>query len=233
MSRERARAGAGPRAPRRRRTADETRALILEAAARRLAAGGPEALRLQEIARDVGISHPAILHHFGSREGLVGALVARAIGGIEQELRATIERTPRQGGVEVVASLFERLLRTLGAEGHARLLAWLVLSGRAQPGAGGRDRLLRDAARAAQRRRRAGYAAAGRRPPPAEDTLFTFVLGAFALFAEALVGDLVFASAGVAADAAARRRFRVWLARLLEEHLAGEGAAASASRVLR
>jgi AcrR family transcriptional regulator len=36
-------------------------------------------LRLQDIAADVGISHPAVLHHFGSREALVHAVIQRAI----------------------------------------------------------------------------------------------------------------------------------------------------------
>src|SRR5690606_8080594 len=67
-----------PPAKRVRRTAEEARRLILDAAEERLARQGPEGLRLQDIARDVGISHPAILHHFESREGLVRALIARA-----------------------------------------------------------------------------------------------------------------------------------------------------------
>ena len=47
-----------------RRTKEEAQRVILDAAEERLANGGPEALRLQDIAADVGISHPAILHHF-------------------------------------------------------------------------------------------------------------------------------------------------------------------------
>ena len=39
---------------RRRRTAEEARHEILAAAQRRLAEGGPEAIRLQDIARDLG-----------------------------------------------------------------------------------------------------------------------------------------------------------------------------------
>src|SRR5690606_21428412 len=66
-----------PAGKRIRRPAEEARRLILDAAEVRLAAQGPEGIRLQDIARDVGISHPAILHHFESREGLVRALIAR------------------------------------------------------------------------------------------------------------------------------------------------------------
>src|ERR1700730_12948685 len=72
-------------ATRRRRSSAETRTAILEAAERRLLGGGPEAIRLQEIAADAGISHPAILHHFGSREGLVEAMVPRGIGKLQTQ----------------------------------------------------------------------------------------------------------------------------------------------------
>src|SRR5579863_2646522 len=73
-------------ATRRRRSAPETRNAILEAAQRRLLGGGPEAIRLQEIAADAGISHPAILHHFGSREGLVEAMILRGIARLQTQI---------------------------------------------------------------------------------------------------------------------------------------------------
>ena len=72
-------------ATRRRRSAAETRSAILEAAELRFLSGGPEAIRLQEIAADAGISHPAILHHFGSREGLVEAMVSRGIARLQAQ----------------------------------------------------------------------------------------------------------------------------------------------------
>ena len=72
--------------PRRRRTADVARQEILEAAERRLAQSGPQGLRLQDVAADVGISHPAVLHHFGSREALVHAVIERAIVKLQEDL---------------------------------------------------------------------------------------------------------------------------------------------------
>ena len=92
-------------ATRRRRSAAETRDAILEAAERRLVDGGPEAIRLQEIAADAGISHPAILHHFGSREGLVEAMVAarnrKASGAIPRGM-AECERTRHRGSARAL-----------------------------------------------------------------------------------------------------------------------------------
>jgi AcrR family transcriptional regulator len=52
-----------------------TRETILDCAQKRLARLGADGIRLQDIARDAGVSHPTILHHFGSRDGLIVALV--------------------------------------------------------------------------------------------------------------------------------------------------------------
>ncbi len=52
-----------------------TRETILDCAQKRLARLGSDGIRLQDIARDAGVSHPTILHHFGSRDGLIVALV--------------------------------------------------------------------------------------------------------------------------------------------------------------
>src|SRR6516164_4639783 len=73
------------------RTPEEARRLILEAAQTRLATTGPQGLRLQDIAAAAGISHPLILHHFGSREGLVRALTQQAVAELRDKLVATME----------------------------------------------------------------------------------------------------------------------------------------------
>ena len=79
MARARKRASK-KKGPRTRRTADEARRLILDAAERQLAEVGPAGLRLQEVAKEVGVSHPTVLHHFGSREELVEYCLRRCRG---------------------------------------------------------------------------------------------------------------------------------------------------------
>lgn len=74
--------------PRTRRSAAEARQRILEVAQRELLRVGPEALRLTDLARQLGLSHPAILHHFGSREGLVAAVVQHSMHALTQQLMA-------------------------------------------------------------------------------------------------------------------------------------------------
>jgi len=71
-----------------RRTPEEARALILDAAEKTMGGEGPAALRLQDVAKEAGVSHPTILHHFGSREGLVKALHLRALEKLRTELLA-------------------------------------------------------------------------------------------------------------------------------------------------
>src|SRR5262245_30830908 len=78
--------------PRKRLTAEAARARILAAAERRLSEVGPEGLRLTELAAELGVSHPAILHHFGSREELVAAVVAGAIARLNARLIEAAQR---------------------------------------------------------------------------------------------------------------------------------------------
>src|SRR5947209_17945464 len=73
-----------------RRSPEEARRLILETAQELIARAGPEGLRLQEIAAAAGISHPLILHHFGSREGLVRALTQQAVTELRDRLIAAL-----------------------------------------------------------------------------------------------------------------------------------------------
>jgi AcrR family transcriptional regulator len=53
------------------------RPAVLEEAARMIADQGPEQLSLRELARRVGVSHAAPIHHFQDRRGLFTALAAQ------------------------------------------------------------------------------------------------------------------------------------------------------------
>ncbi len=191
---------------RRRLPAAEAKERILEVAQKRLTEGGPEAIRLQEVASDLGISHPTILHHFGSREGLLLALERRAMSGLQRDLL--------EGDRGYEAAL-DRIDAVLGDQGYARLLAWWVLS--RQGDAAEDDRgMLRHLADAVHAGRCEAARDAGRPEPTPEDTLFQVRLLAAATFGEALLGPLLTRSAGLEDDDDVRRRFRRWLARLLD-----------------
>lgn len=199
---------------RRRYPAEQARQRILEAARRRLTETGPDGLRLQEIAADLGISHPAILHHFGSREGLLRELAAHCVARLNAEIAARI----RSGGTDL-AEILTLTRETLASQGQARLIAWLALSGRLEAGGGGR--VLRDLVSVAHERREALRGERGAPAPDPDDTAHAVLLLALALFADALVGDVLRAGVGLE-DEQGAARFRAWLAELLGSHLAGD-----------
>lgn len=53
----------------------ERRRLLLATAARMLEQGGTEALRMDALARECGVTRPVVYQHFGDREGLLVALI--------------------------------------------------------------------------------------------------------------------------------------------------------------
>lgn len=197
--------------PRVRRTADEARTAILDAAERALIETGPAAIRLQQVAAEVGVSHPTVLHHFGSREALVHAVVERALDALQRDVIAAIALAP--DGEDQVADLLGRVFAALSTHGHGRALAWCALSGMGTPQA---DLGLREVAGAAHALRQVRR---GARTPPFEDTLFTIVLAMFAMFAQSVTGPMITSAAGLPEGAGTEERFRRWLARLIVGHL--------------
>lgn len=68
----------------------DLRRAILDAAERRLEAGGLEAVTIRACARDAGVSPGAPLHHFGSLRGLLSALAARGFERLLARLEADL-----------------------------------------------------------------------------------------------------------------------------------------------
>jgi TetR/AcrR family transcriptional regulator, repressor for neighboring sulfatase len=195
---------------RRRRSAAETRNAILEAAQRRLLAGGPEAIRLQEIAADAGISHPAILHHFGSREGLVEAMVIRGISNLQAQF---LEGWPSVKEPDI-EGVFERFFEVASHRGIARMLAWLILSGK------GNRTMTPNVFKPAAERMHAGRVRRaqkqGRRSPELEETLFAATLFFILVLGDSLFGPSARRAVGIGSGANTTRRFRRWLSKVVE-----------------
>jgi len=172
--------------------------------------GGAEAIRLQEIAADVGISHPAILHHFGSREGLVEAMVGHGLSKLQAQF---LEGWPSEKELDLEGVL-ARFYAIAADGGVARMLAWLILSG--QSAGAMTPNLLRPAAgrmHAGIVRRAAKH---GRRPPKLDGTLLAASLLAIVVLGDSLFGPSVRSAMGLGTSAAASRRFRDWLAKVFE-----------------
>jgi AcrR family transcriptional regulator len=197
--------------PRRRLSAGEARERILHAAERKLADVGPEGLRLTQLAAELGISHPAILHHFGSREELVAAVIARAFSHTNQQLAQAI--AGRAHGYEAILDMIAEFY---GKNGNARLIAWLVLTGRAprRTARSGDRRPLQRMIELAHAQRARGHRD---RPVDYDDTKFRSQLTALALLGDAIFGDMIRRASGDAADGQAAREFRRRLAKLLAD----------------
>ena len=190
-----------------RRSADEAQTMILDAAEHCLLEGGPDSIRLQEIARAVGISHPAVLHHFGTRENLVEAVVKRAVAHLETDLVRLLSHSQATDGAAVFAAI-EHVFAALVSRGHGRMLAWLLLSGNAPH----EDLLsLHALAELAHRKR---LEAAPAQEISFEDTCFRILLVAISVLGESVAGPALRESLGLDARDEAQR-FRAWLVRML------------------
>ncbi len=119
----------GERAPtRRRRTPPEAKAQALECARRLLIERGPKSVTLHAIATEIGVTHGALIHHFGSaarlQSALMGALVkdlAEALGTAVQRIRS--DESATRSVVDIVFDAFDE-------GGAGQLAAWIALSNR-------------------------------------------------------------------------------------------------------
>lgn len=209
---------------RQRLTATEARERILQAALQRVRAEGPDALTLKALARDIGVSHPAILHHFGSREALMTSVVREAIDRLKQEiiagygsLRDLLAATRKAGqpwsgpppsAIEAFLLLAER---DLVDDQRGRLFGWLALARRV--GAGDLVELgtpVLDLATAAEEGGADGIVGTLEE----DEVLFSFLTAAFVILGMSVFGEFVFPAAGMSTDKG-RGRYRRWLARKL------------------
>jgi AcrR family transcriptional regulator len=207
------------RPTRRRRPANEAREAILDAAEKRLVRVGPAGIRLQEIAADVGVSHPTVLHHFGNRALLVKAVTSRALAEIHAQIIEAVQAST--GDESQLAALLDAVFGALTRTGHARVLMWLALEGHRIEGAEVKLDDVVEATHAMRKAKRPPFTTAPW--PRRDDTAHTVVLGALALVGSAVIGAPLFENAGLGNDAQTGARFRKWLARLMVRHLESSG----------
>jgi AcrR family transcriptional regulator len=196
-----------------RHSADEAKKIILEAAEKRLREGGPGAIRVQLVARDVGLTDAAIHHHFGSRKGLLTALLRHA----GRETREQIEAAARgwSKGARDLASLIELISECYERRGYARLAMWLRLSGVKGRGSG----MLSGLVDVLHREREIEAHELGLTPPTRIETQFIVALFHMIQVADPLLGEAMLRSAGLRGDEASRGQFRTWLLTVFEDLL--------------
>jgi AcrR family transcriptional regulator len=192
-----------------RRTAEDARRQILDAAEARLAQVGPAGIRLQDVAADLGISHPVILHHFGSREGLIRALTQRAIVELKDRLVGAL-----RGGEVPAGNLLGDVFNAFRG-GLAQRLAWLAITSTIEDQV--HDEVTLEIVRTVHQMRQAAA------PPGTvvdeDDTKSVVYLVSAAAFGDAIFGAELRQRSGLATDPEASGRFQRWLADLLHEHL--------------
>lgn len=201
---------------RRRLKGADARARILDAATERLGKVGPQGLRLADLAKELGISHQAILHHFGSRDGLVAEVTRRAIEGLQSELAAGIVAV--EDHERGAAQMIERAYAVIVEQGYGRLLAHLVLSDpdheldRRRP-----LQLLAQIAHLARERN------TERRHDP-KDTAFTLMMLTYSMLGAAVFEENLLVAFGLEGERDAPAQYRAWLAALVTKHLEAEEA---------
>jgi len=190
-----------------RRRPEEARALILDAAEALMTVDGPAGLRLQDVARAAGVSHPTILHHFGSREGLVRALNQRSLEALRNSVLAQLG-SGEPGG--------DSIQRTFAAyrDGVAQRILWLIQSAEPEKPGGLRfiDEIV-DALHAVRVR----FARPGM-VPDIEDTRAVIHLTTLAAFGDAVIGPRLRQGDG-AKERVQRERFEKWFAELIDFYL--------------
>ena len=109
---------------RKRRTAEESRALILQIAAKRLREHGLEGLNITGVAEEAGISHATLIHHFGSSGGMRVALTQKMTHELVSDLTVAMDTDVP------ISTLVANVFDALSAGGHAKLLAWRAAEGK-------------------------------------------------------------------------------------------------------
>jgi AcrR family transcriptional regulator len=190
-----------------RRRPEDARALILDAAEARMTVDGPAGLRLQDVARGAGVSHPTILHHFGSREGLVRALNQRSLETLRNSVLTHLDGA--QSGNDSIKQTFAAY-----RDGVAQRLLWLIQSAAPETPGGLKffDEIV-DALHAVRMKIATPGAA-----PDIEDTRAVIHLTTIAAFGDAVIGPRLRRGQGEK-ERAARDRFVSWFARLLDLYL--------------
>ncbi|HMI93750.1 MAG TPA: helix-turn-helix domain-containing protein [Polyangiales bacterium] len=130
-SRAKAGAGSGTRPPaktRVRRSPEVARAELLDAAERLFAERGPDAVGLRDVAGEAGVSHGLITHYFKTYEGLVEQALVRRTTRVANAILARLQAQSEPSAIDLV----QLLIGSVSDPIHLRLVAWSILTGRAQ-----------------------------------------------------------------------------------------------------
>ncbi len=115
-----------------RRTPEEARALILDAADRVFARHLPDAVGLKDVGKEAGVSHALVTHYFGTYAGLVEAALERRFARLRESLvnQLFVVLDAKAGASEMLAAYRAAIARDAEDPVTVRLAAWAMMSGR-------------------------------------------------------------------------------------------------------
>lgn len=113
--------------PRRRRSPEQAREELLDAAERVFVEFQPDQVGLKDVAREAGVSHALITHYFGTYAGLIEAALERRVRGLRE---STLARLREAGALSRPNELLAALFRALADPVHLRLSKWMMASER-------------------------------------------------------------------------------------------------------
>ncbi len=191
-----------------RRTPEEARSLILDAAEAAMASKGPAGIRLQDVARAAGVSHSNVLHHFGSRAGLIEAINRRTLDDLKSVL-FEVMKAAHSSAEDIIGPAFAAY-----RDGLAQRTLWVL---QAPDRRGAQSLPVFEEIVAALHARRLDEAPPGVCVDKAHTRAIVH-LTTIAAFGDALIGPRL-RGCSSANEPAARRRFEKWFAALLATHV--------------
>lgn len=113
---------------RRRRSPDEARAQAIACARQLLIEHGPTGVTLNAVAREIGVTHGNLIHHFGSAAQLQSALMGAMVRDLAKALQTAV--THVRSDANAPRALVDIVFDAFDEGGAGQLAAWLALSNR-------------------------------------------------------------------------------------------------------
>jgi AcrR family transcriptional regulator len=211
--------GSESKAPK--RSGSDTRERILQVAQHQLTERGIDGITIHGIARQVGVTHPAVLHHFGTRAKLVDEVVRRVLQEFVSEFIQIFTVSEDELSTR---DLVSRSYRVLAGGPLGRAYAAVAMSKHGEKM--GSRRLLRSLGGAVHEQMRS--AGTLRKGVDAEYVAMILLLITSSAIGLAAAGGALVRSAGMDEDEQGTpgvpARFEAWLADLLDADVTGSPA---------
>lgn len=184
---------------------EAAREAILDAAESIVVDVGPAGMRISAVAKAAGMAHPNIIHHFGSRDGMLNALAERVGKRATDRITRAIDAAlvaPEDQRIEAMTNIFNTAYK--GDEG--KVAVWMHLSGAQSSLKSNMERIVE----ASHQLRQSMNGEVSR-----ANTSRIVMLISLALVGEVVSGAGVKEALGFGSDGHPRANFKRWLAELL------------------